>query len=84
MKKRTKPRDRQQRRVVVGLGSNINPKRNILKATRLLTQKYKFIKKSRFVKTKAIGDKSQDDFINGAILVETQSNLGELDRKSVV
>ena len=67
-------------KVVIGLGSNINPKKNILKASRLLSQKYKLIKKSRFIKTKAIGNKSQADFINGAILLETQSTLGELRR----
>ena len=63
---------------VIGLGSNINPQENIAKAKELLGEKF-FIKgESSFVKTKPIGRSDLNDFINGAILVETHLDLYEL------
>jgi len=57
--------------VIVGVGSNINPGDNVQKAKELISEKYAIIKSSRFIKTKPIGYKDQDDFLNGGFLIET-------------
>jgi len=57
--------------VVVGVGSNINPKDNIEKAKNYISSDHKLLKSSNFIKTKPIGYKNQDDFLNGALLVKT-------------
>ena len=57
--------------VVVGIGSNINPKDNIEKAKNYISSDHKLLKSSNFIKTKPIGYKNQDDFLNGALLVKT-------------
>jgi len=57
--------------VVVGVGSNINPKDNIEKAKDYISSDHKLLKSSNFIKTKPIGYKNQDDFLNGALLVKT-------------
>lgn len=57
--------------VIVGVGSNINPGENVQKAKELISEKYAIIKSSRFIKTKPIGYKDQDDFLNGGFLIET-------------
>lgn len=57
--------------VIVGVGSNINPGENVQKAKELISEKYTIIKSSRFIKTKPIGYKDQDDFLNGGFLIET-------------
>jgi len=57
--------------VVVGVGSNINPIDNIEKAKNYISSDHKLLKSSNFIKTKPIGYKNQDDFLNGALLVKT-------------
>ena len=57
--------------VIVGVGSNINPGENVQKAKELISEKHAIIKSSRFIKTKPIGYKDQDDFLNGGFLIET-------------
>lgn len=57
--------------VIVGVGSNINPGENVQKAKELISEKYIIIKSSRFIKTKPIGYKDQDDFLNGGWLIQT-------------
>ena len=64
--------------VVVELGSNIEPEKYIPKAKQLLSEKFKIISESKFVQTKPIGGIPQPDFINGAILLETELNAQEL------
>ena len=57
--------------VIIGVGSNINPKINIRKAKELLKNQSLVLGESKFVKTKPIGNKNQDDYLNGAILAAT-------------
>ena len=64
--------------VIIGIGSNINPKANIGKATKLLSQLCRFVAASKFIKTKPIGFKSQNDFLKGAILIATPLNHARL------
>lgn len=56
---------------VIGVGSNINPEDNIKHAKQKISSKVKLIRSSSFVKTEPIGFKNQDNFCNGAFLVET-------------
>ena len=58
-------------RVIIGLGSNINPGRNISKAKKLLAEKFRLLKESRVLTTKPVGITDQADFHNGAVLIET-------------
>ena len=64
--------------IVVALGSNIDPEKNIAKAKQLLSEKFKIMASSRFSKTKPIGRIKQPDFLNGAVLLETGLNFNEL------
>ena len=65
-------------KVILGLGSNIDPENNIKKAKELITQKFTVLGKSQFTQTKPIGYLNQDDFINGTIYIETALTLNKL------
>jgi len=56
---------------VVGVGSNINPHQSIRQALGIIQAEMKLVRTSSFVFTKPIGSTSQDYFLNGAVLVET-------------
>ncbi len=58
-------------KVVIGLGSNIEPLKNIESARKILAEKYLVLCESKFVQTKPIGKLDQPDFINGSILIAT-------------
>ena len=75
-------RQQSSHKAVISLGSNINPEENINNACDLLKKHVKVLDKSTFVKTKPIGYKDQDDFLNGAVYVETQ--LSEHDLKETL
>lgn len=64
--------------VVIALGSNINPEENFEKALRQIQQLGFIVQRTEFLKTKALKDEMQPDFLNGAILFQTQKNLLEL------
>ncbi|MFA5261615.1 MAG: 2-amino-4-hydroxy-6-hydroxymethyldihydropteridine diphosphokinase [Candidatus Omnitrophota bacterium] len=63
---------------IIGLGSNINPEKNIPQALRLLRGQFIIEKQSAFVRTKPVGDTGQDDFMNGCILLRTAMNKDDL------
>ncbi len=56
---------------VIGLGSNIDPQKNIVQAKELIHKNFPIIKASQFVETTPIGYPDQANFLNGAVLVET-------------
>jgi 2-amino-4-hydroxy-6-hydroxymethyldihydropteridine diphosphokinase len=63
---------------IIALGSNIQPQENFEKA---LTELQKFgiiTQRSEFIQTKALKFEDQPDFLNGAILLQTQKTLSEL------
>ncbi len=62
----------------LGLGSNIDPQANIAKAKQILLEEFHILKESSFVTTPPIGDPTQPDFINGAILIESDIEADEL------
>jgi dihydroneopterin aldolase/2-amino-4-hydroxy-6-hydroxymethyldihydropteridine diphosphokinase len=57
--------------VLVSIGSNIDPERNIERAVQLLRKRVAVIAMSDFYWTKAFGPVGQPDFLNGACQVET-------------
>jgi len=65
-------------RAVIGLGSNIEAHINIEKARQFLNKKFEVIQESTLKTTKPIGYSKQNDFINGAVLLNT-----ELEQKVV-
>ena len=66
-------------RVVVGIGSNIDPDRNIAKAHQRMAEQFCIVATSPVVETAPIGNTNQPNFKNGAALLETS-----LNRESVV
>lgn len=64
--------------VAIGVGSNIEPIENIKKAKELISTDLSIIKSSKFIKTKPIRYKNQNDFINCVFLVKTKLNKSEL------
>lgn len=64
--------------VVISVGSNINSEKNIEIARRIISERLVLLKSSSFVETEPIGFKDQDNFQNGAFLVETG-----LDKKAL-
>jgi 2-amino-4-hydroxy-6-hydroxymethyldihydropteridine diphosphokinase len=65
-------------KVVIGVGSNIVPKNNIKQAENAIANQHNLIKASSFIETEPIGCKSQDNFLNGAFLIETEMDTPTL------
>ncbi|MCY3985807.1 MAG: 2-amino-4-hydroxy-6-hydroxymethyldihydropteridine diphosphokinase [Candidatus Dadabacteria bacterium] len=68
--------------VIVGIGSNIDAERNVSAARRILRERLLVLGESRFVKTKPIGTRKQQDFLNGSLLVKTR--LGHKQLKTLL
>lgn len=64
--------------VIIGIGSNIAPDKNIPLALEFLAEKVIIEKISALVRTKPIGIADQPDFINGAVKITTQLSREEL------
>lgn len=58
--------------VVIGVGSNIDPEHNIREAEKIVSEYHNLVNTSSFVETEPVGFKDQDNFINGAFLIETE------------
>ena len=57
--------------VVIGLGSNINPETHLDKAVKELTSRFRVSRLSSWSQTKPLGITDQPNFLNGALLMET-------------
>ncbi len=68
--------------VIVGIGSNIDAEKNVTAAKRMLREKLNVLGESKFVRTKPIGPREQQDFLNGSLLVKTR--LGRKQLKTVL
>jgi GTP cyclohydrolase IA len=64
---------------IIGVGSNIDPEKNIRKAKAILAKELTVIAGSKFTRTKPVGLSRQPDFINGAFQVQTELDQGELN-----
>lgn len=64
--------------VIIGIGSNIDPRKNIAKVREMLARDFSVIGESSFMRTKPIGHERQADFFNGAVLLRTDLELEPL------
>ncbi len=64
--------------VIVGIGSNIDAERNVSAAKRMLGEKLNVLGESEFVRTRPIGSRQQQDFLNGSLLIKTRLGREQL------
>ncbi|HNX78283.1 MAG TPA: 2-amino-4-hydroxy-6-hydroxymethyldihydropteridine diphosphokinase [Prolixibacteraceae bacterium] len=64
--------------VIIGIGSNIAPEKNIPLAMEFLKEKVSIEKISALARTLPIGIADQPDFINGAVKISTHLSKEEL------
>jgi len=62
---------------IIGIGSNIDPEKNIASALFFLRQEQEFVSVSSLIKTSPIGISEQPDFLNGAAKVLTEMELAD-------
>lgn len=65
-------------RVIIGIGSNIDPEHNIQRATKLIQKSFELVATSQFRETEPIGMQDQAKFINGAVLIKTNLEAAQL------
>lgn len=63
---------------VIAIGSNIDPGRNVAQPISRIGQSHRLIAKSKFAWTTPIGNANQDDFLNGAVLIQTPMPQNDL------
>ena len=66
-------------RVIIAVGSNINPTENVKQAAEIIRAEQELLGESRFIVTKPVGFQDQDDFLNGAFLIESELPFDELN-----
>lgn len=71
------PNDPALKLVLVGLGSNLDPEKNIAAALDLLDEHTSLIERSSIWQTPAVGS-SGPDYLNASALIETDLGSGEL------
>jgi dihydroneopterin aldolase/2-amino-4-hydroxy-6-hydroxymethyldihydropteridine diphosphokinase len=59
-------------RVLVSLGSNVNPEYHLMEAVARLAERCRLVAVSPAYRTQPVGRVDQPDFLNGAVLVETR------------
>jgi 2-amino-4-hydroxy-6-hydroxymethyldihydropteridine diphosphokinase len=64
---------------ILSVGSNINPQENCHQAEAILTAEHRFLGRSSYIITAPVGYQDQDDFLNGAYLVETDLGYEEFN-----
>jgi 2-amino-4-hydroxy-6-hydroxymethyldihydropteridine diphosphokinase len=62
---------------IIGIGSNIDPEKNIASALFFLRQEHTFVSVSSLIKTSPIGIQEQPDFLNGAAKVITEMEIAD-------
>jgi len=62
---------------IIGIGSNIEPEKNIASALFFLRQEQTFVSVSSLIKTSPIGIVEQPDFLNGAAKVITEMEIAD-------
>lgn len=68
-------------RVYISLGSNIEPERNLLEAVRRLARHCRLLAVSPVYETQPVGMTEQSNFLNAAVLVETDLTASDLKRQ---
>ena len=62
---------------IIGIGSNIDPEKNIASALFFLRQEQEFVSVSSLIKTSPIGISEQPDFLNGAAKILTIMEIAD-------
>ena len=65
-------------RAYITIGSNVDPKTNIIRAVQALAASCRLVALSRFYRSRPLNRPEQADFINGACLLETEASPQEL------
>ena len=68
-------------KVVIALGSNIEPEENLELAVVELKSRFKVSKRSRWIRTKPIGILDQPDFYNGVLTMATELGMESLKQE---
>ncbi len=66
---------------LIGVGSNIDPEKNVIRAEREVSLLGKSFKKSKFIYTKPLLYEKQNDFLNGVFFIKTTYDYIELNNK---
>lgn len=61
----------QPQRALLSVGSNIDPETHVAAAARILASEHSLVDRSTMIVTAPDGFQDQDDFLNGAFLIET-------------
>ena len=69
--------------VIIGVGSNIDPDKNICLARDIIKSNFYWLSETPPVKTKAIGDSKAADYLNCCYFIETKLQISELKKKLV-
>ena len=69
---------RSMNRVLISLGSNIEPENNLREAVRRLAMRCRLLAVSPVYETEPVGTTDQANFLNAAVLIETDLTPGEL------
>ena len=70
-------------KVVIALGSNIEPEENLELAVVELKSRFKVLKRSRWIRTKPIGILDQSDFYNGVLIMATELGMESLKQELI-
>ena len=68
----------EQNKVVIGVGSNIEPEKNISKAQSAIANQFNLLRTSSLIETEPIGFLEQANFLNCAFLIETELDSAAL------
>ena len=75
------PNETVKNEVVIGIGSNIDPKFHLDWAINELRKQFIILKQSSWLQTQPIGIKEQPEFLNGALLLLTEMDQLKLKYK---
>lgn len=66
---------------IIGIGSNINAKKNVKRAKKELLKLGRLIKETKVIKTKPLKFKEQNDFLNGGVMIESDKSFSDMNSK---
>ena len=69
--------------VIIGVGSNLEPDKNICLARGIIKAEFCWISETLPVRTKAIGDSKAPDYLNCCYFIETKLQKSELKKELV-
>jgi len=64
---------------IIGIGSNIDPEENVAEALMILRRENELTAVSGFIKTAPVGLQKKPDFLNGAVKIQTDSEMSDFN-----